>query len=106
MAKAAFRRKDEAFYETVLQLATTEEAILFFKDLCSSTEISAIEQRFEVARLLCKGAVYVDIAKATGASSATISRVNRFLNEGTGEFREIFDRYLAANAAEEAEKEA
>ncbi len=92
MAKAAYRRKDEAFYEAVLQLQNTEEAILFFKDLCSSTEICAIEQRFEVARLLCKGEVYVDIAKATGASSATISRVNRFLTEGTGEFRQIFDR--------------
>lgn len=106
MAKAAYHRKDEAFYETILKLRTTEEAILFFKDLCSTTEIGAIEQRFEVARLLCQGEVYVDIAKETGTSSATISRVNRFLNEGTGQFREILDRYLEDQKETPAEESA
>ena len=82
MAKANYQRTDDAFYETILKLQNVEECVQFFKDICSPNELSSIEQRFEVAKLLSEGEVYLDIAQKTGASSATISRVNRMLNNG------------------------
>lgn len=92
MAKAAYRRKDEALYEAILKIKDTEECIRFFKDLCSHTELCAIEQRFEVARLLEQGEVYLEIEEKTGASSATISRVNRMLNDGSNGLRDVMGR--------------
>ncbi|MBQ7523921.1 MAG: TrpR-like protein [Oscillospiraceae bacterium] len=80
-------------YEAVLHLRTKEECFAFFQDLCTAAECKAMEQRFEVARMLDKGMIYNDILEETGASSATISRVNRSLNDyGTGAYRMVFDR--------------
>ena len=73
-----------ALYETILKLGSVDECIRFFEDLCAATELSAMEQRFEVAQLLQAGKVYSDILAATGASSATVSRVNRMLRGGNG----------------------
>jgi len=84
---------DSLLYRAVLELKSPEECYNFFMDLCTMAELKAMEQRFEVARLLNNGEIYSEILTATGASSATISRVNRSLNEyGTGAYRELFSR--------------
>lgn len=84
---------ESVLYRAILELQTPEECYNFFMDLCTVAELKAMEQRFEVARLLSEGMIYNDILTATGASSATISRVNRSLNDyGTGAYRTIFAR--------------
>ncbi len=84
---------ESVLYRAILELQTPEECYNFFMDLCTMAELKAMEQRFEVARLLSEGMIYNDILTATGASSATISRVNRSLNDyGTGAYRTIFAR--------------
>ena len=84
--------RDSKLYRAILELKDTEECYNFFVDLCTVSELKAMEQRFEVARLLNDGLIYNDILEKTGASSATISRVNRSLNYGTDAYRLIFDR--------------
>lgn len=79
-------------YRAILQLKDVEECYNFFVDLCTVSELKAMEQRFEVARLLDEGLIYNDILEKTGASSATISRVNRSLNYGTDTYRVLFAR--------------
>jgi len=79
-------------YEAILSLKTMEECINFFDDLCSVTELRAIEQRFLVAKMLSEGHVYNTILEQTGASSATISRVNRSLHYGKGGYDIAFER--------------
>ncbi|MDR2589558.1 MAG: TrpR-like protein [Oscillospiraceae bacterium] len=79
-------------YEAILSLESLDECIRFFDDLCSVTELRTIEQRFQVARMLNEGFVYSEIQKETGASSATISRVNRSLHYGADSYAFIFKR--------------
>ena len=79
-------------YKAILQLKDTDECFRFFQDLCTVPELNAMEQRFEVARLLDKGLIYTDILEQTGASSATISRVNRSLNYGNDGYELVFKR--------------
>jgi len=81
---------DNDLYRAILLLETPEECYNFFMDLCTVSELKAMEQRFEVAKLLNAGMIYNDILEQTGASSATISRVNRSLNYGTDAYRDIF----------------
>ena len=69
-------------YKAILLLENPEDCYHFFCDLCTMSEMKAMEQRFEVAKLLSEGKIYNDILEQTGASSATISRVNRSLNYG------------------------
>ena len=83
---------EHELYKAVLQLETVEECYNFFVDLCTVSEMKAMEQRFEVAKLLNQGMIYNDILEQTGASSATISRVNRSLNYGTDAYRIVFSR--------------
>ena len=92
MAKIAKKEKNDGLYRALLTLRTEEEVYSFFQDLCTVTELRAMEQRFEVACMLNKGMIYNDILEKTGASSATISRVNRSLSYGTGGYSKIFDR--------------
>ena len=87
-------------YRAILTLKTAEECYDFFADLCTVSEMKAMEQRFEVAKLLNEGLIYNDILEKTGASSATISRVNRSLNYGNDSYREVFERLDAEDAAE------
>lgn len=83
----------EQLYEAILELKTPEECALFFKDLCTVPELKALSQRFQVAKLLTENHVYSDIVKETGASTATISRVNRSLAyDGAGGYNIVFDR--------------
>lgn len=79
-------------YKAILMLRTVEEAEDFFDDLCTVSELQAMEQRFQVARLLDQGMIYSDILKETGASSATISRVNRSLRYGSNGYAVAFER--------------
>ena len=83
-------------YKAILSLQTEEECRKFMEDLCSITEIMAMEQRFEVAKLLNDGLIYNAIMEQTGASSAIISRVNRSLQYGAGGYGIVFDRLKAS----------
>ena len=86
------KEKNEDFYKAILLLENEEECYSFFRDVCTVTEMRAMEQRFEVARMLTQGKVYSEILERTGASSATISRVARSLNDSTGGYDKVFDR--------------
>jgi len=76
-------------FEAVLALETPEECRAFFQDLCTVAELRAMAQRLEVAQLLDDGLIYNDILQRTGASSATISRVNRALQYGAGGYKTV-----------------
>ena len=82
--------------EAVLQLKTKEECYRFFEDLCTVTEIRSMSQRIVVAKMLSEGRVYSDIVKSTGASTATISRVNRSLEYGCDAYPMVFERLKEA----------
>lgn len=80
------------FFDAVLSLESKEECYQFFEDVCTVKELTAIAQRVEVAKMLREERTYLDIAKETGASTATISRVNRSLNYGTGGIDMVLER--------------
>ena len=87
--------KDEnldILFKAVMSLESLEECYAFFDDLCTVTELKSLAQRFEVARLLDEKCVYTDIAEKTGASSATISRVNRALLYGSSGYKGVIDK--------------
>jgi TrpR-related protein YerC/YecD len=79
-------------FRGVLQLGTVEECYRFFEDLCTIGEVKALAQRFAVARMLDQGKTYEEIAAKTGASSATISRVRRFLTYGADGYALVLKR--------------
>ena len=79
-------------YKAILTLRDVDECIRFFDDLSSVTELKAMEPRFQVAEFLNRGMVYNDILEQTGASSATISRVNRSLQYGADGYEIVFAR--------------
>ena len=79
-------------FEAILHLEDIEECYSFFEDICTVNEILSLSQRFEVARMLRDDKTYLEIAKKTGASTATISRVNRSLNYGNGAYDILFSR--------------
>ena len=82
----------EELYDAILTLQTPEERKKFFEDLCTVSELQAMEQRYQVASYLDSGMIYNDILERTGASSATISRVNRSLQYGAGGYAIAFER--------------
>lgn len=92
MVKIGKKKKNEQLYKAILALKDEKECYEFFQDLCTVSELRAMEQRFEVASLLNEGMIYNDILERTGASSATISRVNRSLSYGTGAYERLFER--------------
>ena len=92
MNKQHKKPRCDDMYRAILTLKTVDECKQFFDDLCTVTELQAMEQRYQVAQYLDAGLIYNDILEKTGASSATISRVNRSLNYGMGAYRIIFDR--------------
>ena len=92
MAKTEHRQRSLALYETILKLKDLDECCKFFDDLCTPTELRSMEQRYEVATLLNDGMLYSDILEKTGASSATISRVNRSLLNGAGGYENVLER--------------
>jgi TrpR-related protein YerC/YecD len=85
--------KDMDFlFEGILSLQTKEECYRFFEDICTINEIKAFEQRLQVAKMLAEKRTYLDIASTTGASTATISRINRSLNYGNDGYKLILGR--------------
>ena len=79
-------------FKAVLQLKNVDECYDFFEDLCTVTELKAMSQRIIVAKMLSEKRVYSDIVNETGASTATISRVNRSLHYGCDGYEKIFKR--------------
>ncbi|MBE6540021.1 MAG: hypothetical protein E7674_04690 [Ruminococcaceae bacterium] len=89
--KSMHDQETKALYNAILSLKTTEECEKFFKDICTIKELEALSLRFLVAQQLDKGKNYNDVSRDTGASSATISRVNKCLNYSDG-YRIVLDR--------------
>ena len=79
-------------FDAILSLKSRDECYTFFEDVCTINEILSLSQRFEVAAMLRSGKTYLEIAEKTGASTATISRVNRSLNYGNDGYDMVFER--------------
>ncbi|HBC98610.1 MAG TPA: TrpR YerC/YecD [Lachnoclostridium sp.] len=79
-------------FEAILTLKSSEESYTFFEDVCTVNELLSLSQRYEVAKMLREGRTYLEIAEKTGASTATISRVNRSLNYGNDGYDMVFKR--------------
>ena len=79
-------------FDAILSLQNREECYTFFEDVCTVNELLSLSQRFEVAKMLRDQKTYLDIAEKTGASTATISRVNRSLNYGSDGYKVVFER--------------
>lgn len=92
MVKIGKKEKSDQLYKAILQLKDEQECYEFFQDLCTVSELRSMEQRFEVASLLDDGMIYNEILERTGASSATISRVNRALQYGADGYKTILPR--------------
>ena len=88
------RRTDavDHLFDAILSLQNREECYTFFEDVCTVNELLSLSQRFEVAKMLRDQKTYLDIAEKTGASTATISRVNRSLNYGNDGYDMVFSR--------------
>ena len=84
--------QSELLCKAILALKTEDECQAFLQDLCTVSELRAMEQRMEVAVLLSDGLIYNDILERTGASSATISRVNRALQYGADGYKTVLPR--------------
>lgn len=82
----------DALFEVILKLENIEECYRFFEDICTIKELQSISQRLEVAKLLKGGKTYIEIEEATGASTATISRVNRCLHYGADGYKLILQK--------------
>ncbi len=92
--------KDELtdrLFEAILLLRNEEECYNFFEDICTISELKALAQRLEVAKMLKLGKTYTEISEFTGASTATISRVNRSLNYGADGYKMILERLEGKN---------
>jgi len=85
-------KQNTLLFEAILALKDQEECRAFFQDLCTVAELRAMAQRLEVAQLLDQGLIYNDILQRTGASSATISRVNRALQYGADGYKTVLPR--------------
>ena len=92
MNKLPKKPRNENLYKAILSLKNVEECMKFFDDLCTVSELLAMEQRYKVATCLDSGMIYNEILAETGASSATISRVNRSLQYGNGGYAIVFER--------------
>lgn len=88
-----WRNEDTAsLFAAVLGLETVDEAADFFRDLCTRRELADLSHRWAVARLLDEGLSYREISERTGASTATITRINQWLQHGTGGYRRALER--------------
>lgn len=79
-------------FDAILSLSDKEECFNFFEDLCTINELLSLSQRYEVATMLREKKTYLEIAEKTGASTATISRVNRSLNYGCDGYEMVFEK--------------
>ncbi|MCI9532919.1 MAG: TrpR YerC/YecD [Lachnospiraceae bacterium] len=92
MSKKLRTEAVDHLFEAILSLQDKEECYIFFEDICTVNELLSLSQRFEVAGMLRTQKTYLDIAEKTGASTATISRVNRSLNYGNDGYDMVFSR--------------
>ncbi|MBR0380867.1 MAG: TrpR YerC/YecD [Eubacterium sp.] len=92
MSKKVKNEETRRLMEGIASLADEEECYAFFEDLCTANELLSLAQRFAVAGMLRQGMTYQEIVEKTGASSTTISRVNRSLNFGTDGYDLVLDR--------------
>ncbi len=81
-------------FEAILTLKNVDECFDFFEDVCTVNEVTSIAQRFAVAKMLKEKHTYIEVAEKTGASTATISRVNRSLNYGNDSYDMVLDRMM------------
>ena len=95
MSKFLDKPASDTLYRAIAALETEDECRRFLQDLCAVSELKAMEQRYEVAKLLNQGMIYNDILEQTGASSATISRVNRSLRYGKNGYEIVMGRLEA-----------
>lgn len=91
----------DALFDAILTLETREECYHFFEDLCTVKELSDMAQRLQVAKFLLDGSTYEQIVKTTEISTATISRINRCIQYGSGGYREAIEKARAAEKASE-----
>ena len=92
MSKNVHTEAVNHLFDAILSLENKEECYRFFEDVCTVNELLSLSQRYEVARMLPAQKTYLDIAEKTGASTATISRVNRSLNYGNDGYDMVFER--------------
>lgn len=92
MGKKIRTAEVEELFNAILSIEDLEECFCFFEDICTTNEILSFAQRFQVAKMLFENRTYQDIAEKSGASTATISRVKRSIDDGSGGYKLIFDR--------------
>ena len=92
MSKNVHTEAVNHLFDAILSLENKEECYRFFEDVCTVNELLSLSQRYEVARMLRAQKTYLDIAEKSGASTATISRVNRSLNYGNDGYDMVFER--------------
>ena len=102
MSKKIRTEAVDYLFRAILSLKDKEECYTFFEDICTINELLSLSQRFEVAKMLREKKTYLEIAEKTGASTATISRVNRSLNYGNDGYDLVFGR-LGDEKKEETE---
>ena len=105
MSKKIRTEAVDHLFDAILTLQNKEECYTFFEDVCTVNELLSLSQRYEVARMLRAQKTYLDIAEKTGASTATISRVNRSLNYGNDGYDLVFARTKVNEEEEKEEKE-
>ena len=92
MSKKIHTEAVDSLFEAILSLKNKEECYTFFEDVCTINELLSLSQRFEVAKMLRQKKTYLEISEKTGASTATISRVNRALTYGNDGYEMVFQR--------------
>lgn len=97
MSKKIRTEAVDFLFDAILLLENKEECYKFFEDICTINELLSLSQRFEVAKMLRNQNTYLEIAERTGASTATISRVNRSLNYGNDGYDMVFERMPKEN---------
>ena len=103
MSKKIRTEAVDHLFEAILCLKDKEECYTFFEDVCTINELLSLSQRFEVAKMLTDKRTYLDISEKTGASTATISRVNRSLNYGNDGYEMVFARMKKDNGEQGGE---
>lgn len=100
MSKKIHTEAVDYLFQAILSLKNKEECYTFFEDVCTVNEILSLSQRFEVAKMLREKKTYLEISEKTGASTATISRVNRSLNYGNDGYEMVFERIKSKDSDE------
>ncbi len=101
MSKKIHTEAVDQLFEAILSLKTKEECYTFFEDVCTINELLSLSQRLEVAKMLRQKKTYLEISEKTGASTATISRVNRSLIYGNDGYELVFERLSQEERGEE-----